>query len=84
MTAATAAAQSGQPDPKPRLDIYGFAMLDMGFQFNQNDPNWFDVVRPTKLPAFEDQFGEDGRFYSGVRQKPPRRQDLHADRRSAS
>jgi hypothetical protein len=68
MTAATTAAQSGQPDPKPRLDIYGFAMLDMGFQTKQNDPNWFDVVRPTKLPASPNQFGEDGRFYSGVRQ----------------
>jgi hypothetical protein len=52
----------------PRLEIYGAAMLDMGFQANQNDPNWFDVVRPTKLPAFANQFGEDGHFFSGVRQ----------------
>jgi DcaP outer membrane protein len=52
----------------PRLDVYGFAMLDMGYQSKQNDPNWFDVVRPTKLPAFENQFGEDGHFYAGVRQ----------------
>jgi hypothetical protein len=50
------------------MDIYGFAMLDMGYQFRQNDPNWFDVVRPTKLPAFEDEFGEDGRWFAGVRQ----------------
>ena len=52
----------------PRLEIYGSAMLDMGFQANQNDPNWFDVVRPTKLPAFANQFGEDGHFFAGVRQ----------------
>jgi len=51
-----------------RFDIYGFAMLDMGYQARTNDPNWFDVVRPTKLPAFEGQFGEDHHFYSGVRQ----------------
>ena len=51
-----------------RLDVYGFAMLDMGYQARQNDPNWFDVVRPTKLPASEDQFGEDGRWFAGVRQ----------------
>ena len=57
-----------EDDPKTQLDIYGFAMLDMGYQFNQNDPDWFDVVRPTKLPAFENEFGEDGHFYSGVRQ----------------
>ena len=50
------------------LDVYGFAMLDMGYQTNQNDPDWFDVVRPTKLPAFENEFGEDGHFFAGVRQ----------------
>ena len=38
------------------MDIYGAAMLDMGYQSGQNDPNWFDVLRPTKLPAFEDQY----------------------------
>jgi hypothetical protein len=51
-----------------RFSIYGFAMLDMGYQTGQNDPNWFDVLRPTKLPAYEDQFGKDGHFFSGVRQ----------------
>ena len=55
-------------EPKPRLDIYGFAMLDMGYQGGQSHPDWFDVVRPTKLPAFEGEFGEDGHFYAGVRQ----------------
>ena len=41
------------------MEIYGFAMLDMGYQTNQNDPDWFDVLRPTKLPAFENEFGAD-------------------------
>jgi hypothetical protein len=53
---------------KPRLDIYGFAMLDSGYQSGQNDPNWFDVLRPTKLPAYENQYGEDGHTFFGVRQ----------------
>jgi len=52
----------------PRLDISGFAMLDMGYQSGQNHPDWYDTVRPTKLPAFENEYGEDGRFYAGVRQ----------------
>jgi hypothetical protein len=51
-----------------RLDIYGFAMLDMGYQSGQNDPDWFDVVRPTKLPSFDDEFGGDGHTFAGVRQ----------------
>jgi hypothetical protein len=55
-------------DAKPTMEVYGFAMLDMGFQSGQNDPDWFDVLRPTKLPAFENQFGEDGHWFAGVRQ----------------
>src|SRR5262249_18269693 len=55
-------------EPEPRMDIYGFAMLDLGYDFGQNDPNWFDVMRPTKLPSFTNQFGFDGRLYTGVRQ----------------
>jgi hypothetical protein len=51
-----------------RFDIYGFAMLDMGYQAKQNDPAWFDVLRTTKLPAFDNEFGEDGRWFAGVRQ----------------
>jgi hypothetical protein len=51
-----------------RLDLYGAVMLDMGHQFNQSDPDWFDVVRPTKLPSYKDEFGADGNFFSGVRQ----------------
>ena len=54
--------------PKPHGEIYGFAMLDMGYDFKQVDPDWFDVLRPTKLPSFEDEFGEDGNLYAGVRQ----------------
>ena len=50
------------------MDIYGFAMLDMGYQSGQNDPNWFDVLRPTKLPSYENEYGEDGHFFAGVRQ----------------
>ena len=50
------------------MEIYGHTMLDMGYQFNQNDPDWYDVVRPTKLPSFENEFGDDGNFFASVRQ----------------
>jgi len=53
---------------KARLELYGFAMLDMGYQAKQNDPQWFDVLRPTKLPAYKDEWGKDGRWFAGVRQ----------------
>ena len=54
--------------PIPQLDIYGFVMTDFGFDFRNNDPNWFDVVRPTKLPSFYREFGRNGKTYAGVRQ----------------
>ena len=61
-------APMARAEDKTRVDVYGFAMLDMGYQARQNDPAWFDVVRPTKLPAFENEYGEDGRWFAGVRQ----------------
>ena len=50
------------------LEIYGFAMLDMGINFKTIDPNWFDTMRLNKLPSFDGQFGEDGIAFAGVRQ----------------
>jgi hypothetical protein len=43
-------------------------MTDFGFDLRTNDPQWFDVVRPTKLPSFPNEFGRDGKTYAGVRQ----------------
>lgn len=53
---------------KAYFDVYGHAMVDTGYDFKQVDPNWFDVLRPTKLPSFKNEFGKDGNFYAGVRQ----------------
>lgn len=65
--AGTAGGANAQEEG-PRLELYGYVMLDMGYQFGQNDPLYFDVMRPTKLPAFENQFGGDGETYFSVRQ----------------
>ena len=67
---ATTAAANPPQDKKGEssFEVYGFAMLDSGYQFGQNDPDWFDVVRPTKLPSFRDEFAPDGNTYFGVRQ----------------
>lgn len=53
---------------KPELRIYGFAMMDMIYDSKQVDPAWFDVVRPTKLPAVPNEFGPNGNFFGSVRQ----------------
>jgi hypothetical protein len=68
----TVGAHAAQVDKKPgsesTLDLYGFVMVDSGYDFGQTDPNWFDVVRPTKLPAFANQFGQNGQTFFSVRQ----------------
>ncbi|HTS43334.1 MAG TPA: DcaP family trimeric outer membrane transporter [Puia sp.] len=50
------------------LEIYGFAMTDMGYNFNQINPNWSDALRITKLPSYKDQYAPDGQVFFGVRQ----------------
>ncbi len=62
------AALAAQDESKSKFEIYGFAMMDAGSNFDQIDPAWFDVVRPTKLPAFENQVAPDGNAFFSVRQ----------------
>lgn len=50
------------------IDIYGYAMTDAGYNFGSINPNWFDVERPSQLPAFPGEFGPDGSAFFGVRQ----------------
>jgi hypothetical protein len=59
---------AAQEEPKPTFDVYGHVMLDVGHDFEQMDPLWYDVLRPTKLPSFEDQFAPSNQMYFGVRQ----------------
>jgi len=69
MLAATASVAHAQPAPAPpSLEVYGFGMVDAIADFNQNNPDWYDVVRPSRLPNVEKQFGEDGHFYMSPRQ----------------
>jgi len=50
------------------LEVYGFAMTDMGFNFDQINPAWFDALRVTKLPVSLNQYGTNGNTYFSVRQ----------------
>jgi len=59
---------SQEPAEQKALEVYGFVMTDAGYNANQIHPDWFDVVRPTKLPGFEGEFGSDGNAYFSVRQ----------------
>ena len=54
--------------PENRLEVYGYVMTDFGYNFQTINPDWFDTMRPTKLPSFRDEFGRDGVTFAGVRQ----------------
>jgi hypothetical protein len=65
LTSSLNAQEAGE---EKAFEVYGFIMTDIGYNANQIHPDWYDVVRPTKLPSFENQYGTDGNAYFSVRQ----------------
>src|SRR5262245_3015749 len=55
-------------ESKNSFEVYGFILTDGGYNFNSIDPDWFDVMRPTKLPKYKNEFGPPGNFFISVRQ----------------
>jgi len=71
LTVGAALAQSEAAPaekPKPRMEIYGFVQLDMIQDFNVVNPDWADTLRPSKLPSFEGEYGQNGHFSADVKQ----------------
>jgi hypothetical protein len=68
LAALATPAMAQDASTKPKFDVYGFAQLDFGSQINQINPDWYDVMRPTKLPSVANQFGTDGNAFMSARQ----------------
>jgi hypothetical protein len=70
VSAQAAAEPPAGPEAKagPRLQIYGFAALNLIYDVDQVNLDWYDMLRPSKLPAFPNEFGENGNFWASVRQ----------------
>jgi len=60
--------RSQESSDKKSMEIYGFVMTDAGYNVNQIHPDWYDVVRVTKLPSYDGEYGTDGNTYFSVRQ----------------
>ena len=63
------------PSDKIRGELYGFAMLDMGYNAGTIQEDWYDTMRPTQLPnsdaqkdGFDGKFPIEGNTYASVRQ----------------
>jgi len=61
-------AQRTRADTTPTIELSGFAQTDAIYDFRVNNPEWFDVNRPTQLPAFAGEFGRNGHTWMSVRQ----------------
>lgn len=61
-------AQDSTGKAPASLELYGFVMADAIFDNSGLDPTWIDAMRPTKMPAREDEFGKPGQFAIKARQ----------------
>jgi hypothetical protein len=58
-----------QETARKGLEVYGFVMLDAGYNFGALNPQWVDVLRPTKiLNSDGNEYEPKGNVYMGVRQ----------------
>jgi hypothetical protein len=58
---------SAQTD-KSSIEVYGFVMTDAGYNVKTINPDWYDAIKPSKLPSFEGEFAPDGKVFFSVRQ----------------
>ena len=61
-------SSTAQEKEKSKVEISGQVMTDAGYNTGQVNPAYFDVMRATQLPAFQNQYGTDGNTSFGVRQ----------------
>jgi hypothetical protein len=63
-----ATLETDEEKDKLFAEIYGFVQTDAGYNAGRINPDWFDVVRPSQLPSYENEYGEDGDTFFSVRQ----------------
>lgn len=51
----------------PRIEFFGQLVSDGIYDFNVVNPNFFDVLRPSQLPSFQNEFGPNGHSWFSVR-----------------
>jgi hypothetical protein len=60
---------SQENENKKTMDIFGFIMMDSGYDFGRINPDWYDTMRPTQLLDSEgNEYQTQGAFFMGVRQ----------------
>ncbi len=92
MAGVPASVRAGEPeppqapataDPKGTLEIYGFGQADAIVDFKQNNPSWYDVNRPSRLPELAGSVRCERPLLSQPAAEPPRRQGPRCRPRTA-
>ncbi|PZF71131.1 hypothetical protein DN068_19900 [Taibaiella soli] len=68
LTTGITAVTAQDEERAKALEVYGFVMTDIGYDFKSINPNWYDAMRVTKLPTYDGQYGPDGKVFFSVRQ----------------
>src|SRR6187402_1497467 len=60
-------AQNAESDKT--MDIFGFIMMDSGYDFGRMNPDWYDTMRPTQILDKEgNEYQPQGNYFMSVRQ----------------
>ena len=71
---------AAQAQPKPTFEIYGFAMLDIGHDFKQINPNWSDTHAGDQAALVRESVRRGRQHFRRRAPEPARRQVFDADR----
>jgi hypothetical protein len=56
-------------DADKTMEVFGYVMMDSGYDFGKMDPDWYDTMRPTKILDTEgNEFKNQGNYFMSVRQ----------------
>lgn len=60
-------AQNAESDKT--MEIFGFIMMDSGYDFGRMNPDWYDTMRPTQILDKEgNEYQPQGNYFMSVRQ----------------
>ena len=56
-------------EPEKTMEIFGYIMMDSGYDFGRMNPDWYDTMRPTQILDKEgNEYQSQGSYYMSVRQ----------------
>lgn len=65
----TCGLEAQNAEPEKTMEIFGFIMMDSGYDFGRMNPDWYDTMRPTQILDKEgNEYQSQGAYFMSVRQ----------------